>query len=264
MVAAGLVGFFALATVVAVTQATSDDDPPSETSTTPGPSTSDPSSSSTAARRPVDEVPLPEPGAAAPEGTCPPEDGSGERWTSWSSPPPVCIATTADGSIDTSIDYRATLSTAHGDMVLLLNTEQSPVAVNDFVVLARSGYFDGAPIDTNIKDAWLEFGGAFEGAGEPGAGYTSPTETPEIGSLATPTAIGMVPTDESGMTSIGGRFLIATGENAPALPKMTTFFGLLLGDQELYSRMLRAATESGTPAEVITIESAKIEALPPD
>lgn len=260
MVAVGIVAFFALATVVAVSQATSDDDPPSQSTAAPAPATA----SSAPGPQPVDEVPLPAPGAAAPEGTCPPEDGSGERWTSWSSPPPVCIATTADGSIDTSIDYRATLSTAHGDMVLLLNTEQSPVAVNDFVVLARSGYFDGAPIDTNIKDAWLEFGGAFEGAGEPGAGYTSPTETPEIGSLATPTAIGMVPTDESGMTSVGGRFLIATGENAPALPKMTTFFGLLLGDQELYARMLRAATQSGTPAEVITIESATVEALPPD
>lgn len=261
LVAIGVVATLVLATVGAVIAAVgSGGDSPSPT--TPPSASSSPSSQPDASEpAPVDEVSLPDPGATASPGACPPEDGSGQRITGWPEAPPLCIAGTDGGVPDPALDYRATLRTSAGDLTFLLNTEQAPWAVNDFVTLARAGYLDGAPIDTVLADGWFEFGGRFSGGGDPGAGYTRPSEAPEVGSLYSPLALGVVPADPQGSASTGGRFLVATGVNAADLPADGTLFGLLLDGTDAYPRILRAGTSSGVPGEVIVIDDVTIEAI---
>jgi cyclophilin family peptidyl-prolyl cis-trans isomerase len=259
LVAVGVVAAMVLATVGAVIAAVGSDGTSTTTTTTASTGTTTPSPSAPA---PVDEVALPAAGAVA-DGTCPPEDGSGPRITSWPDVPPLCVAATADGAPDPATDYRATLHTDAGDLTFLLNTEQAPWAVNDFVTLARAGYLDGTPIDTVLAEGWFEFGGRFAGAPDdaPGAGYTRPSEAPEVGSLYSPLALGLVSADPTGAESTGGRFLVATGVNAADLPADGTLFGLLLDGTEAYPRILRAGTSSGVPGEVIVIERVSVEPI---
>ena len=52
-----------------------------------------------------------------------------------STPPPM--------SIDTSAIYRATISTPKGEIVMDLDPSIAPLSVNNFVTLARDGFYDG-------------------------------------------------------------------------------------------------------------------------
>ncbi len=49
-------------------------------------------------------------------------------------------------TLDLTKTYQATIATDKGDIVLDLNPEIAPMTVNNFVVLANLGYFDGMPI----------------------------------------------------------------------------------------------------------------------
>src|SRR2546423_6706007 len=51
--------------------------------------------------------------------------------------PPMCI--------DTNASYSGTLKTTKGDVSFNLLTKQTPKTVNNFVVLAENGYFNGMP-----------------------------------------------------------------------------------------------------------------------
>src|SRR4051794_27856191 len=68
---------------------------------------------------------------------CPAEDGSSARTTLFAEAPPTCI--------DPAQTYDAVISTSVGDLKVFLNTQLAPRAVNNFVVLARYHYYDGAP-----------------------------------------------------------------------------------------------------------------------
>ena len=213
---------------------------------------------------PVADVPLPPSGATVgADYPCPAEDGSSPRTTSFGGPPPVCIATLPDGTIDTTTSYRARLTTTAGDMTFLLTTEQAPATVNDFVVLARYHYFDGAPFDTVLTRGWAEVGGRFDDGGEPPfGGFLLPGEAPEVGTIPFPGALAILPADADAAQSQGGRFLVALGEQAADLPPRTTFFGLLLDGTDAFPDLILSGTSSGVPSEVITVTSVAIEAVP--
>src|SRR5689334_25431677 len=55
----------------------------------------------------------------------------------YSGPPPMCI--------DTKANYTGTLKTTKGDIVFTLLTKQTPRTVNNFIVLAENGFFNGLP-----------------------------------------------------------------------------------------------------------------------
>jgi cyclophilin family peptidyl-prolyl cis-trans isomerase len=60
--------------------------------------------------------------------------------------------------IDTAKTYTATIATSKGDLVVALYDDMAPTAVNNFVVLANLGYYDGLPINQNSPDNALIFG----------------------------------------------------------------------------------------------------------
>ncbi len=49
--------------------------------------------------------------------------------------------------IDTAKQYTATMKTSQGDVVIALAADEAPISVNNFVVLANLGFYDGAPIN---------------------------------------------------------------------------------------------------------------------
>jgi len=207
---------------------------------------------------------LPAPGAVATTTSCPPEVDAPERTTSFPGAPPVCIATTADGGIDTSVDYVAVVSTSVGDLTYLLSTAVAPDAVNSFVFLARYGYFNGSPFDTVLEQSWAQAGSVFAGEvpGGNGAppGWTVPSETPEGGMVATPGMLGMA-AGPGGQVD-PGRLVVALGPGAGSLPEATPFFGVLLDGSDALAALFGAGTPSGRPRAAVDINAITVTEAP--
>ena len=71
--------------------------------------------------------------------------------------------------------YYANIRTEKGGMRARLFAEQAPVTVNNFVFLARDGYFDGTTFHRAIKGFVVQ-GGDPTGTGTGGPGYSIPDE----------------------------------------------------------------------------------------
>ena len=80
----------------------------------------------------------------------------------WATPPLL--------EIDTKKKYQATLSTDKGDIVIDLFADKVPNTVNNFVFLARQGYYDGTIFHRVIAD-FMAQGGDPTGTGMGGPGY---------------------------------------------------------------------------------------------
>jgi peptidyl-prolyl cis-trans isomerase B (cyclophilin B) len=77
--------------------------------------------------------------------------------------------------IDTNKTYVATISTAKGDIVVQLDASAAPLTVNNFVFLARQGFYDKLTFHRVEPDFVIQ-GGDPTGTGAGGPGYTVPAE----------------------------------------------------------------------------------------
>ncbi|MBM4447970.1 MAG: peptidylprolyl isomerase [Chloroflexi bacterium] len=73
-------------------------------------------------------------------------------------------------TIDTSKQYKATIETEKGKLVLELFARDVPVTVNNFVFLAREGFYDGSTFHRVIP-GFMAQGGDPTGTGMGTAGY---------------------------------------------------------------------------------------------
>ncbi len=80
----------------------------------------------------------------------------------YSSPPAM--------QIDSSKTYSATIQTKRGDIVIDLHADRAPQTVNNFVALARDGFYDGIKFHRVIADFMVQ-GGDPTGSGRGGPGY---------------------------------------------------------------------------------------------
>ncbi|HOA24746.1 MAG: peptidylprolyl isomerase [Aggregatilineales bacterium] len=80
----------------------------------------------------------------------------------YSSPPEMVI--------DPTKRYQAILKTEHGDIRVDLFADRAPKTVNNFVFLAREGYYDDTTFHRVIKDFMVQ-GGDPTGTGRGGPGY---------------------------------------------------------------------------------------------
>jgi peptidyl-prolyl cis-trans isomerase B (cyclophilin B) len=73
--------------------------------------------------------------------------------------------------IDPSKKYTATIETNRGNIVLELFAAQTPRTVNNFVSLARDGFYDGVTFHRVIENFMIQSGDP-TGTGRGGPGYT--------------------------------------------------------------------------------------------
>lgn len=78
-------------------------------------------------------------------------------------------------TIDPSKTYRATIETSKGNIVMDLYPQDAPQHVNNFVFLARQGFYDGLTIH-RYEPGFVIQGGDPLGNGTGGPGYTIPPE----------------------------------------------------------------------------------------
>ena len=77
--------------------------------------------------------------------------------------------------IDKTKNYTATFDTSKGKIVVDLFANEAPNTVNNFVFLARDGFYNGTKFHRVIPDFMIQ-GGCPQGTGTGGPGYTIPAE----------------------------------------------------------------------------------------
>jgi peptidyl-prolyl cis-trans isomerase B (cyclophilin B) len=121
--------------------------------------------------------------------------------------------------IDPDRRYEATINTDRGDIVLDLDPARAPITVNNFVFLAREGFYDGLTFHRVVDDFVIQ-GGCPEGSGRGNPGYRFQDE-PVTGEYVA----GAVAMANSGPNSNGSQFFICTVDNRRKLARSYNLFG---------------------------------------
>ncbi|HEY1738329.1 MAG TPA: peptidylprolyl isomerase [Acidimicrobiia bacterium] len=112
-------------------------------------------------------------------------------------------------TIDPTKTYTATFSTTCGSFSATLDAKDSPKGVNNFVFLARQGFFNGLTWHRVVQNFVIQ-GGDPTGTGNGGPGYTVVTETPKSGYKTGDLAWAKTSSDPAG--TAGSQFFVTTGD----------------------------------------------------
>jgi cyclophilin family peptidyl-prolyl cis-trans isomerase len=177
---------------------------------------------------------------------CPAADGSSPRKRKFGGPPPMCI--------DPDKSYTAAMVTNKGTMTIALDPVAAPLAVNNFVVLARYHYYDGVGFHRIIPGFVIQ-GGDPEGTGRGGPGYRFADELPRPGRYE----IGSLAMANSGADTNGSQFFIICGINGMQLPPKYSLFGKVVDGLDVVAELEKVGTPgAGTPKESVFMESVTI------
>ncbi|NNK91690.1 MAG: peptidylprolyl isomerase [Acidimicrobiia bacterium] len=121
-------------------------------------------------------------------------------------------------TIDLDKTYTATLATNQGEIVIDLDASSSPLAVNNFVFLARDGFYDGVIFHRVIPGFMIQ-GGDPTGTGRGGPGYKFRDEVDGPGTYSR----GTVAMANAGPNTNGSQFFIMHADYG--LPHQYTIFG---------------------------------------
>jgi cyclophilin family peptidyl-prolyl cis-trans isomerase len=159
-----------------------------------------------------------------------------------SSPPPSAAAIACGGSapppaqpkkydnppediLEPGADYSAVIHTSCGDIKLDLLEDEAPTTVNNFVFLAREGFYDGLTWHRIVQNFVIQ-GGDPKGTGEGGPGYEFKDELPAKSNVYVYGAVAMA---NSGPDTNGSQFFIVVHKGTK------DEFGEPAGLQPLYS-----------------------------
>ena len=153
-------------------------------------------------------------------------------------------------------DYHAVFVTSQGPVRVRLFAEEAPETVNNFVFLARDGYFDGTTFHRVIKDFMVQ-GGDPTGTGAGGPGYQIPDEFhPEL-RHDKPGVLSMA---NAGPNTGGSQFFI-THVATPWLDDRHAGFGEVVEGMEVVNSVReRYRQRDREPGE--TVERVEIEEVP--
>jgi len=138
----------------------------------------------------------------------------------WSQPPAL--------EIDPAKTYRATIATTRGNIVLDLYPAHAPKTVNNFVFLAKQGFYDGLKFHRVISNFMIQ-GGDPTGTGTSGPGYKFEDAT-RNNPLKHET--GVISMATAGPNTNGSQFFI-THSPQPHLNGRHTVFGKVIEGQEV-------------------------------
>ena len=141
-----------------------------------------------------------------------------------------------DMVIDPSKSYSAVLHTNHGDIAVDFLPDRSPATVNNFVFLARDGYYDGVIFHRVIPGFMIQ-GGDPTGTGRGGPGYKFADELNGAGDYSR----GTMAMANAGPNTNGSQFFIMHADYG--LPHSYTIFGKVTSDLEAVDAIAAGETD---------------------
>ena len=176
----------------------------------------------------------------------------GRQPLQWTAPPaPV---------IDPARQYTATLQTSQGAITVQLLPSLSPRTVNNFVCLARAGYYADVPFHRIIQGFVIQ-GGDPTGSGSGGPGYEFADEP-----VTVPYEAGMLAMANAGPDTNGSQFFIILGGGAAQLQPLYNLFGRVVGGQEVVDAIAAVPVgpsqrgEPSVPRQPVTLQQVTIAA----
>jgi len=168
-----------------------------------------------------------------------------ERNNKYSAVPPM--------TIDPNKTYTATIETTKGTMQAELYPKDAPMAVNNFVFLAREKYYEGIKFHRIIKDFMVQTGDP-TGTGTGGPGYEFEDEP-----VTREYTRGTLAMANAGPNTNGSQFFIVH-QDYP-LQKNYTIFGQVTQGQDVLDTIANTPTtgaEGSTPTEDVRITNITI------
>ncbi|MEA2623135.1 MAG: hypothetical protein QOH61_2045 [Chloroflexota bacterium] len=154
-------------------------------------------------------------------------------------------------SIDPEKSYTAKIETTAGTMTADLYPSEAPVTVNNFVFLAREGFYDGVIFHRIIRGFMIQ-GGDPTGKGTGGPGYRFEDEP--VKRRYTRGTLAMA---NAGPNTNGSQFFVMHADYA--LPPNYTVFGKLLTGEDVLDTIATARTGAqDRPVEPVAIRSITI------
>ena len=124
--------------------------------------------------------------------------------------------------IDENTIYQVTIETDRGAITMELDPKLAPNTVNNFVSLARNGYYDNLTFHRVVPDFVIQ-GGDPEGSGKGGPGYKFADE-PVKGEYT----LGAVAMANAGPDTNGSQFFICIDDCRRKLDKAYNLFGYVI------------------------------------
>jgi cyclophilin family peptidyl-prolyl cis-trans isomerase len=155
-------------------------------------------------------------------------------------------------TIDLSKLYTATIETSAGSITVELYPAHAPQTVNNFVFLAREGFYDGVIFHRTISGFMIQ-GGDPTGTGTGGPGYRFRDEFHE----KTTYNRGTVAMANAGPNTNGSQFFIC--HDNVGLPNAYTIFGEVADGMDVVDVIAEAPTGAqDRPIEPVTVNSVTI------
>lgn len=157
----------------------------------------------------------------------------------YTSPPPM--------TIDVTTQYFATFIMENGgEFVIQLYADKTPNTVNNFIFLAREGFYDGV-IFHRVIEGFMAQGGDPTGTGTGGPGYSF---ADEFDSSLTFDRPGLLAMANSGPNTNGSQFFI-TFAPTEWLNNKHTIFGEVIEGMDVVNVITRTEPGTGIPADAI-------------
>jgi cyclophilin family peptidyl-prolyl cis-trans isomerase len=154
-------------------------------------------------------------------------------------------------SVDPGRRYSAAIETSAGSMTAELFATEAPNTVNNFVFLAREGFYDGVIFHRVIKGFMIQ-GGDPTGTGRGGPGYRFNDEP-----VTRRYDRGILAMANAGPNTNGSQFFIMHADYG--LPPNYTIFGRLTSGEDVLDAIASAPTgASDRPVDPVTINRVEI------
>jgi len=147
--------------------------------------------------------------------------------------------------------YSASIETSAGTMTADLFAEEAPNTVNNFVFLAREGFYNGVIFHRVIRGFMIQ-GGDPTGTGTGGPGYKFNDEP-----VSRAYKRGTLAMANAGKNTNGSQFFVMHADYG--LPPNYTIFGKLTSGEDVLDKIATAKTDSqDRPTNPVSIQSVTI------
>jgi cyclophilin family peptidyl-prolyl cis-trans isomerase len=168
----------------------------------------------------------------------------------WSSPPAM--------TLDPNKQYTAVITTTLGDIGIELFAKDVPQTANNFVFLAREGFYDNVKFHRIMRGFMIQTGDPL-GTGSGGPGYRFNDE--RVSMDYTPGVVAMA---NAGPNTNGSQFFIVHGDGARTLPRNYTIFAHVTSGMDVVDKIANVPVrpspqgEQSVPTEDVRILSVSV------